>query len=142
MTNEERRRKLINLLNQARVEQTEYLHNGRAAAVPPFDEYAEKIEKLFAPDPVQTKPLISDFIIGYSQDSGAVYIRHTSELLFRLMPFQKDGDDYFKLTQYGDNEQTVAEMYLCIGEMEGLQELLADMIKQRAHNEIVNGSGS
>ena len=52
--------------------------------------------------------------------------------MFKITPFQKDGDDYFKLTQYGDNEEIAKEMYLCIGEMEGLQELLADMIKQRA----------
>jgi hypothetical protein len=78
------------------------------------------------------KPLLSDYIVGWGTDSGAVFIRHTSEVMFKITPFEKDGDEYFKLTQYGDKEEIAKEMYLCIGEMEGLQELLADMIKQRA----------
>jgi hypothetical protein len=80
----------------------------------------------------ETKPLLSDYIVGWGTDSGAVFIRHTSEIMFKITPFEKDGDKYFKLTQYGDNEEIAKEMYLCIGEMEGLHELLADTRNQAA----------
>jgi len=85
------------------------------------------------------KPLISDYIVGYSADSGAVFIRHTSEMMFKLTPFEKEGDQYFTLIQFDEHEQPAALMTLCIGEMEGLQELLVDMIKQRTAHKSVKG---
>ena len=70
------------------------------------------------------KPLESDFFIGWGKESVAVFIRHTSEIMFQITPFEKDGDDYFKLTQFGEDAKVAGEMYLCIGELDGLQELL------------------
>lgn len=85
--------------------------------------------------PKETRPLLSDYIVGWGVDSGAVFIRHTSELLFKITPFQKDGYEYFKLTQFGEDEEIVKDSYLCVGEMEGLNELLAETIKMRRIND-------
>lgn len=105
-----------------------------------FDYDLMRMKRLQAAEAHDAAPmeLHSDYIIGYSKDSGAVFTRHTSDMLFEITPFQKDGDDYFKLNQFGDNGQVVKEMYLCLGELEGLQELVTDFIKRR---ELMQGGG-
>jgi len=81
--------------------------------------------------PTETpKPLMSDFIVGAGKDDMAVFLRHTSELMFMVTPFEKEGDQYFKLTQFDEDESPKSVMYLCIGELYALQELLTKMIAQ------------
>lgn len=81
MTPEQRRAKIMNLLSQCRVDETERLHSGRATIpAQPIAYYAEKIEELFVDDTPSlfqdvmqaSKTFVERFPGGHLTEAGTV----------------------------------------------------------------------
>jgi hypothetical protein len=156
MTPEQRREKIMSLLSQCRVDETERLHSGRAT-IPahPISFYAEKIEALFADDAPSSPMPVTRLAITRAKvkaaqewydaecetpvafggvDDALSSYHSAAEDFFDAYDIQQEMEGSRPLRErYEDALEVVRKQALCIEELEAKQTLFQDVMGASAN---------